>query len=187
MFNRNKPYEGETPVRTPERTAENTGTSELSIPHAPQQIKRPEPSAASRSSNLSTLSSGVKYEGNISGAGELQVDGSLKGDIRVVQVTIGEGGSVEGSIHADVLHVRGHVSGTIVAKQVHLYATSRVEGDITQEQISIDKGAWFQGRSTQAKRDTTPKITAPPAATHAATLVESSNASGPERLTTKKD
>jgi cytoskeletal protein CcmA (bactofilin family) len=181
MFNRNKPFEAEPQDRSP-------GT-DLTIPSSPEPVKRPEPTpmtssaSSSRSSNLSTLSAGVKYEGNISGAGELQVDGSLKGDIRVVQVTIGEGGSVEGSVHADALHIRGRVSGTIVAKQVHLYATARVEGDITQEQISIDKGAWFQGRSTQAKRDATPKVMATPAATP----VESSSPSGPERLTTKKD
>ena len=156
MFNKSKPFD-------------NGPSSGMSIPPAPEPTpaatpsaapsaapRAPEPSrpAASRSSSLSTLSAGVKYEGNISGAGELQVDGSLKGDIRVVRVTIGEGGSVEGTVHADVLEVRGRVSGAIVAKQVKLFATARIEGDITQEQLSIEQGAWFQGRCTQAKRDT---------------------------------
>ncbi|MNR36629.1 Polymer-forming cytoskeletal [compost metagenome] len=71
-----------------------------------------------------------------------------------MRVTIGEGGSVEGTVHADILEVRGRVSGAIVAKQVKLFATARIEGDITQEQLSIEQGAWFQGRCTQAKRDT---------------------------------
>ena len=125
------------------------------LPTAAAAPRAPEPArTAPRSSNLSTLSAGVKYEGNISGAGELQVDGSLKGDVRVSRVVIGEGGSVEGTVHADVLDVRGRVSGAIVAKQVKLHATARVEGDITQEQLAIDQGAWFQGRCNQAKRDT---------------------------------
>lgn len=152
MFNKSKPFD-------------NNPSSGLGIPPAPEPTptppiqtpaRAPEAAArpASRSSSLSTLSAGVKYEGNISGAGELQVDGSLKGDIRVVRVTIGEGGSVEGTVHADVLDVRGRVSGAIVAKQVKLFATARIEGDITQEQLSIEQGAWFQGRCTQAKRDT---------------------------------
>lgn len=128
-----------------------TSGSPLAAPAAP----RPEPARpAVRSSNLSTLAAGVKYEGNISGAGDLQIDGSLKGDVRVARVTIGEGGAVEGTVHADVLEVRGRVTGAIVAKQVKLYATARVEGDITQEQLAIDQGAWFQGRCNQAKRDT---------------------------------
>nr|WP_314527053.1 polymer-forming cytoskeletal protein [uncultured Brevundimonas sp.] len=147
------------------------GSQGLGIPPAPEPTPAPAPAPSSltaaaaprapepsrpapRSSNLSTLSAGVKYEGNISGAGELQVDGSLKGDVRVSRVVIGEGGSVEGTVHADVLDVRGRVSGAIVAKQVKLYATARVEGDITQEQLAIDQGAWFQGRCNQAKRDT---------------------------------
>ena len=121
----------------------DNGSQGLGIPPAPEPAptpalptaapapRAPEPSRPARSSNLSTLSAGVKYEGNISGAGELQIDGSLKGDVRVSRVVIGEGGSVEGTVHADVLDVRGRVSGAIVAKQVKLYATARVEGDIT--------------------------------------------------------
>ena len=159
MFTKNKPFENEPQSRPPVGPV----SADLRIPPAPEPTPRPEATRpASRSSTLSTLSAGVKYEGNISGSGELQVDGSLKGDIRVVQVTIGESGAVEGSIHADVLHIKGRVSGTIVAKQVHLFATSRVEGDITQEQISIDRGAWFQGRCTQAKRDAGPPLPTEP-------------------------
>ncbi len=139
------PPEPSTPAPAP------TTVATTPVARAPEP---PRPAAAPRSSGLSTLSSGVKYEGNISGAGDLQIEGSLKGDVRVARVTIGEGGSVEGTVHADVLDVRGRISGAIVAKQVRLYATSRVEGDITQEQLSIEQGAWFQGRCNQAKRDT---------------------------------
>ncbi|MBI2248990.1 MAG: polymer-forming cytoskeletal protein [Brevundimonas diminuta] len=156
MFNKNKPLDNSTSsglgIPTPPEPAKPTPAA-APISAAPARAPEPARSAA-RSSSLSTLSAGVKYEGNISGAGELQVDGSLKGDIRVVRVVIGEGGAVEGTVHADILEVRGRVSGAIVAKQVKLFATSRVEGDITQEQLSIEQGAWFQGRCTQAKRDT---------------------------------
>lgn len=158
MFNKNKPLDNKTSsglgIPTPPGPASPTHQPLAPNP-APTAPRAPEPARpAARSTNLSTLSAGVKYEGNISGPGELQVDGSLKGDIRVVRVVIGEGGSVEGTVHADHLEVRGRVSGAIVAKQVKLFATSRVEGDITQEQLSVEQGAWFQGRCTQAKRDT---------------------------------
>lgn len=157
MFNKNKPLDSNAPgglgiPKPPEPVAPAATPTPATA--APARTPEPARPAAARSSSLSTLSAGVKYEGNISGAGELQVDGSLKGDIRVVRVVIGEGGAVEGTVHADILEVRGRVSGAIVAKQVKLFATSRVEGDITQEQLSIEQGAWFQGRCTQAKRDT---------------------------------
>jgi cytoskeletal protein CcmA (bactofilin family) len=156
MFNKNKPLDSNPSSglgipKPPEPAAPTPAPAAAATPARAPEPARP---AAARSSSLSTLSAGVKYEGNISGAGELQVDGSLKGDIRVVRVVIGEGGAVEGTVHADILEVRGRVSGAIVAKQVKLFATSRVEGDITQEQLSIEQGAWFQGRCTQAKRDT---------------------------------
>lgn len=124
-------------------------------PDAPRpELQRAPPPSAPRSTNLSTLSAGVKYEGNISGGGDIQIDGTLKGDVRVSRVLIGEGGVVEGTVTAELIEVRGRVSGGISAKTVKLFATARVEGDITQDQLSIEQGAWFQGRSIQAKRET---------------------------------
>lgn len=155
MFTKSKSYDsGSTGLGIPP-APEPTPSPTPNLPAATPAARPPEPARpATRSSNLSTLAAGVKYEGNISGAGELQVEGNLKGDVRVARVVIGEGGAVEGTVHADVLDVRGRITGAIVAKQVKLYATARVEGDITQEQLSIDQGAWFQGRCNQAKRDT---------------------------------
>ena len=161
MFTKSKPTDsgsqgglGIPPAPEPPAPAPTPASAPVASAPAPRAPEPPRPAAAPRSSSLSTLSAGVKYEGNISGAGDLQIEGSLKGDVRVARVTIGEGGSVEGTVHADVLDVRGRVTGAIVAKQVRLYATSRVEGDITQEQLSVEQGAWFQGRCNQAKRDT---------------------------------
>ena len=161
MFTKSKPIDsgsqgglGIPPAPEPPAPAPTPASAPVASAPAPRAPEPPRPAAAPRSSSLSTLSAGVKYEGNISGAGDLQIEGSLKGDVRVARVTIGEGGSVEGTVHADVLDVRSRVTGAIVAKQVRLYATSRVEGDITQEQLSVEQGAWFQGRCNQAKRDT---------------------------------
>ena len=100
----------------------------------------------------SVLGNGMTFEGDISGVGQLVIEGTVKGDVRVSQVLINDGGAVEGTVHADVLDVRGRVSGAIIAKQVHLHASARVEGDVTQEELTIERGAWFSGRSTQAKR-----------------------------------
>lgn len=100
----------------------------------------------------SVLGNGMTFEGDISGVGQLVIEGIIKGDVRVSQVVINENGSVEGTVHADVLEVRGRVTGAIIAKQVHLHPSAHVEGDITQEQLTVDRGAWFSGRSTQARR-----------------------------------
>jgi len=81
------------------------------------------------------------------------VDGSVKGDVRVGRLIVGETGAIEGSVTADYLEVRGRVVGGVSGKQVKLVSTAYVDGDITAEQLSIDIGAYFQGRVLQSRRD----------------------------------
>jgi cytoskeletal protein CcmA (bactofilin family) len=100
------------------------------------------------------LSADLTVEGNISGAGELQIDGVIKGDVRIERVTVGEGGTVDGGIYAEAVEVRGRVSGSITAKQVRLYGNCHVDGDITHEQLAMETGAFFQGRSLRLQRST---------------------------------
>ncbi|MFN7111678.1 MAG: polymer-forming cytoskeletal protein [Brevundimonas sp.] len=110
------------------------------------------PSAVPNGRGLSTLSSDLVFEGNVSGAGDLQIDGQVKGDVRVGRLIVGETGAVEGNVQADYVEVRGRVVGSVQGKQVKLVATAYVDGDITAEQLSIDVGAFFQGRVAQGQR-----------------------------------
>jgi len=127
---------------------------------APAQMPAPTPIASSR--GLSTLSSDLQFEGNVSGAGDLQVDGSVKGDVRVGRLIVGETGAIEGNVTADYLEVRGRVVGAVSGKQVKLVSTAYVDGDITAEQLSIDIGAYFQGRVLQSRREApAPVVPAP--------------------------
>ena len=100
----------------------------------------------------SLLSADLSIEGNVNGEGELQIDGMVKGDVRVSRLTIGETGHIEGSIYAELVEVRGRVVGAITSKQVRLYGTSYVDGDITHEQLAMETGAFFQGRSLKFQR-----------------------------------
>ncbi|WP_428149394.1 bactofilin family protein [Brevundimonas sp.] len=113
----------------------------------------PAPSPIASSRGLSTLSSDLQFEGNVSGAGDLQVDGSVKGDVRVGRLIVGETGAIEGNVAADYLEVRGRIVGAVNGKQVKLVSTAYVDGDITAEQLSIDIGAYFQGRVLQSRRE----------------------------------
>lgn len=123
------------------------------------------PAPARKTTSL--LSSDLKLEGSITGGTEVQIDGSITGDVRVEKVTVGEGGHVEGGVFAEAVEVRGRVSGSITAKQVRLHGAAHVEGDITHEQLSIETGAFFQGRSLRLQRapaqpQITPARAAPP-------------------------
>lgn len=104
----------------------------------------------------SLVAENLTVEGGISGEGELHVDGIVRGDIRIGKLTIGDTGHVEGSIFAEAVEARGRVIGAITAKQVRLYGTCYVDGDITHEQLAMETGAFFQGRSLKFQRPPAP-------------------------------
>ena len=104
----------------------------------------------------------LELQGNVSGSGDLHLDGRIVGDISVRSLTIGETGSVEGAVEADTIDVRGHVSGSLHAKTVRLAASARVQADVVHEQMSVELGAQFQGRLTQTGvAAATPQLTGP--------------------------
>ena len=103
----------------------------------------------------SLISPDITIEGAITGDGELQIDGVVRGDVRVARLTVGETGHIEGSIYAEAVEVRGRIVGAVTAKQVRLYGTSYIDGDITHEQLAMETGAFFQGRSLKFQRPAT--------------------------------
>ena len=132
-------------------------------PASPQAPAAAAPAAAPRPARgASVLSSDLVFEGNISGSGELQIDGSIKGDVRVGRLVVGETGAVEGSVQADAVEVRGRVVGSVTGKQVRLLGTAYVDGDINHEQLAIEVGAYFQGRVLQGRREAPPAIAPKP-------------------------
>lgn len=169
MFNRTK-----SPAPQPRS---DTGSAipplpDLPTPAAPAPTSAPAarggPASPVSQRGLSTLSSDLQFDGNVSGGGDLQIDGAIKGDVRVGRLIVGETGAVEGGVSADYVEVRGRIVGNVSGKQVKLVATAYVDGDITAEQLSIDIGAYFQGRVLQGRRDAPPANAPKPAAPAAA-------------------
>src|SRR6187549_2299752 len=107
----------------------------MSAAPAPEGARKGPPKVAS------LISSDITVEGGITGDGELQIDGVVRGDVRVGRLTVGETGHIEGSIYAEAVEVRGRIVGAITAKQVRLYGTSYIDGDITHEQLAMETGA----------------------------------------------
>ncbi|CAN5401245.1 hypothetical protein BH10PSE3_BH10PSE3_08520 [soil metagenome] len=111
---------------------------------APAPPPRPKPA--------SMIAQGVAIKGDVMGDGELHLDCVLQGDIRVGKLVLGPNARVEGSVFAQVIEIHGKVTGAISAKQVRLYGTAVVDGDITHEQLAMETGAQFQGRSLKFQR-----------------------------------
>lgn len=129
-------------------------------PPKPTAVSAPAPTPATlapeqpkaRPKVASLISDGITIEGGVVGDGELQIDGIVRGDVRVARLTVGDTGHIEGSVYAEATEIRGRVIGSVTAKQVRLYGTAYVDGDITHEQLAMETGAFFQGRSLKFQR-----------------------------------
>lgn len=93
----------------------------------------------------SSLSTDLVIKGNLKSTGDIQVEGTVEGDIRAHTLTVGQGATVKGEIIADDVVVNGRVIGRVRGLKVRLTASARVEGDIIHKTIAIESGAHFEG------------------------------------------
>ncbi len=131
----------ETAAKTPEAGAAPRPSSEFTPSSAPK-AKPP----------ASTLSADLTITGNLKTTGDIQVEGTVEGDIRAHLLTVGEGATVKGEVIADDVVINGRIVGRVRGLKVRLTSTARVEGDIIHKTIAIESGAHFEG-SVQRQDD----------------------------------
>lgn len=102
--------------------------------------------------SASVLSSDLTIVGNLRTTCDIQVEGTVEGDIRAHLLTVGESATIRGEIVADDIVVNGRVIGRVRGLKVRLTSTARVEGDIIHKTIAIESGAHFEG-SVQRQDD----------------------------------
>lgn len=76
----------------------------------------------------------------------MSIDGRVDGNITASGVIIGEKGTVIGKIIARSARIRGNVTGKIDATKIELTETASVKADLTQDQLIIANGAFFDGK-----------------------------------------
>lgn len=107
--------------------------------------------AAQRSTTPSLVSAGLVITGDLKTDGEIQIDGSIIGDVTCGKLVIGEGASVQGEINADDVDIRGDVTGRIRGTRVSLARTARVIGDIWHSSLAMEAGAHLEGQVRNAQ------------------------------------
>jgi cytoskeletal protein CcmA (bactofilin family) len=147
-------------------------------PEAPKPAM-PEASAASPSEFKATapkpkppasiLSADLHITGNLKTTGDIQVEGSIDGDIRAHLLTVGESATIKGEVVADDVVINGRIVGRVRGLKVRLTSTARVEGDIIHKTIAIESGAHFEGSVQRQDDPLTPKGSAPVGKTAAST------------------
>lgn len=115
--------------------------------------KKPPKSAPVQAPVATNIARGLVVTGDISGDGELRLDGSLRGNIACKRLVVGSEGELHGEVTVDALIVEGSIVGTIKAKTVLLGATARVIGDVDHEVLEVHPGAEIEGRYSQSGFD----------------------------------
>ena len=126
-------------------------------PTPSQQAPRPAQSGAPASSHkakprASVLSTDIYLEGNLRTTGGIQIEGTIKGDVRAHMITVGETAKITGVVVADDVVVNGKVEGMIRGVKVRLTSSAHVVGDIIHKTIAIESGARFDGKVSRREK-----------------------------------
>jgi cytoskeletal protein CcmA (bactofilin family) len=121
-------------------------------PHRPvgQQMSTARPAARPSSGTPSVIGTDLSITGNLESKGEIQIEGEVQGDVHAGRIIVGERARVTGSLLADDIVIRGNVGGSIRGNNVTLQSNSRVEGDLFHKSLSIEQGAFFEGKSRRS-------------------------------------
>jgi cytoskeletal protein CcmA (bactofilin family) len=79
--------------------------------------------------------------------GNLTINGVVEGDVLGANVVIGQHGKVTGLVHGETVSILGEVSGTVRGVHVELKEGAHVDAEVHNTSITLDSGAFFEGRS----------------------------------------
>jgi cytoskeletal protein CcmA (bactofilin family) len=94
-----------------------------------------------------TIGKGIQIRGNMSGSGDLIIEGRVEGHIALQDhLTVEDSGTVVADIESRELTVNGKMSGNIDAgERVSISSTATIIGDIRAPRVVIEDGARFRG------------------------------------------
>ncbi|HJW98613.1 MAG TPA: polymer-forming cytoskeletal protein [Terriglobales bacterium] len=125
-------------------------------PQAPEPQAAPVPRNVAPASQERLSSDGSTYigkslviKGELSGSEPIHIDGHFEGPIslRDCHMSIGRDAVVKSNVHAGDVIVRGSLQGNLtVTDRVEVHSGGSLMGDVTAGRISIEYGAYYQGK-----------------------------------------
>lgn len=97
------------------------------------------------------IAKGTKILGDLYFAGDLQIEGEIKGNVYAepgsqARVVVAEHGAVVGEIHGTQVVINGQVTGDVYSsKHLELAAKAQVTGTVYYQLIEMVKGAQVNG------------------------------------------
>ena len=101
---------------------------------------------AQAADDLSVVGAGLTVLGDVDCPGDLQVFGTVEGDVRARTLIIEHDGHIEGRVFAQKLVVGGSIYGPVAATDIRIEATATVMGNITHNMLTVEPGAFLEGR-----------------------------------------
>ncbi len=103
--------------------------------------------STNNSSAVNMIGSGTVINGDIQSKSDIRIDGILKGSVKTKgKLVIGSSGVVEGDVECENADVSGEIKAKITVSQLlFLKSTSKLNGDIVTNKLSIEPGASFSG------------------------------------------
>ena len=98
---------------------------------------------------VTIVGAGARLEGNVVSAGNLRIDGQVKGQINAEgDVALSPQSQVEADIRAQNVSIAGRFKGSVQAKgKAHLARGGRIDGNITSKTLVVEEGGVFHGQS----------------------------------------
>lgn len=101
----------------------------------------------------SVIGEGSVFEGTMEITGNLRVDGTFKGKLRISEnLIVGKRGTVEAEVNTRTALVGGTIRGNLSASEkIALQSGSRLEGEMVTSKLVIEEGVSFQGSCNTAQ------------------------------------
>ena len=114
---------------------------------------------------VTIVGAGARLEGNVVSAGNLRIDGQVKGQINAEgDVALSPQSQVEADIRAQNVSIAGRFKGSIQVKgKAHLARGGRIDGNITSKTLVVEEGGVFHGQSIMDGSTETARPQAAPA------------------------
>lgn len=92
------------------------------------------------------ISKDLIIEGEVSSAGVLEVEGTIKGNIKGNIVVLRESGSIFGEVIAESISIRGNFNGKVRSNSINISGKAKVSGEIEYNTLSVEDGACIDGQ-----------------------------------------
>jgi cytoskeletal protein CcmA (bactofilin family) len=106
----------------------------------------------------SLIGAGTTVEGDVTFAGGLRIDGSVRGKVTTADnepatLVVSELARIDGEVRVSHVVINGSVKGPVIANDyLELQAKARVNGDVTYRTLEMHVGAIVQGKLMHAEQ-----------------------------------